>query len=266
MMHRAVRLLLIVTALSGCIVGEQEDDVGEFDAPIVAPNALSPNALTPNALTPNALTPNALTPNGVAGAVTTALLDPGPAGEMSRMFMRYAVSCAFTPEQTFRFAWTDLVDEIHDEEYRGDLGLAPEWQTGPLPLAGQEWVTACLAAKANHYGVSVLISLRNPAHTVLDVTTMELSDYRVREGAFWGNLFSSSPEIHSCYDETSIETSRSLKRVCAAGYSTPEGPAFCTGIQSAGSCAAACAADSDPTMGYTRCGSGDRVITTYLRD
>ena len=55
-------------------------------------------------------------------------------------------------------ARVDSTGVVHNESLPGLVGLAPGWATGPLDTAGQEWVTSCMAARLNAYGVSVMLS------------------------------------------------------------------------------------------------------------
>jgi hypothetical protein len=76
----------------------------------------------------------------------------------------------------------------------------------------QRWVSACLLARTNAYGVHVQISIRAPADPppnatpgrqlqfaavraalAPDPTSSELADYTNREGAYYGNIFATTP-------------------------------------------------------------------------
>ena len=63
----------------------------------------------------------------------------------------------------------------------------------------QRWVTACVLARTNAYGVHVEISMRAPddAPTAIKTALMtapdERSTYGLREGAYYGNLFETTP-------------------------------------------------------------------------
>jgi hypothetical protein len=212
-------LLAALAALAaGCSL-ESSEDVGvaeqaALNPNALNPNALNPNALNPNALNPNALNPNALNPNALSPQATSAIQDPGDAGSLSRELLRYTVSCAFTSDQSFDFSWTDAGGALHEESYPGLLGLAPSWATQPLDLAGQQWVSACLASRVNAEGVSVMLSSRG-VHPALATTAGERDAYPVREAVFFGNLFDSSHTVYACYDPLSMVPSHLAHRVCA---------------------------------------------------
>ncbi|WP_433926806.1 hypothetical protein AB3662_28290 [Sorangium cellulosum] len=229
------------------------------------PNALIPNALIPNALIPNALIPNALIPNALSQKALGAIRDPGTSGSLSRELLRYIVGCALRPDQSFAFSWTDSNGVVHPETYRGELGLAHWWAS--FPIAGDTYVqrmmTACLASRANWYGVSVMISLRNNEAPSL---ASERTTYTVREGAFWGNVFSTTPYLQACYSPSGVARARQVQRDCAAGHlnvdpvtgATTNQP--CGAIEIVGSCDAVCNS-VDSVGGFYR-GCLDRAATS----
>ncbi|XXX77311.1 hypothetical protein WMF30_00865 [Sorangium sp. So ce134] len=210
--------------------GELESDNGYF-ANALSLNALSLNALSLNALSLNALKPSTLTPTTLA-----AITDPGSNGTLARELLRYVVSCSLRADQTFSFSWTDSAGVAHPEVYRGDLGYAHWWATTPLGGGNsyvQGQISACLAARINWYGVSVRISLRN---NEMPVTPAERASFTVREGAFWGNLFSTSPApyLRSCYSPAGVARARQLQRDCAAGHLNVDPATGATTVQQCG--------------------------------
>jgi hypothetical protein len=182
------------------------------------PNALNPNALNPNALDPNALALSALSPNVLSPDALSAIQAPDEGGSLSRELLRYAVSCAFDATQSFTFSWTDALGAVHAETYRGLIGLATSWSQQPLSTLGQQWVSACLAARANWYGAPVAISSRAQHPALNKAETAELSLYPNEEGAFWGNLFADPPRLYACDHGPNNDHSRDLLRECAAGH------------------------------------------------
>lgn len=159
--------------------------------------------------------------------------------------MRYLVECA-------------LPEGSHVVMYRGDgsahtlsgaLGLAPEWQTGPLNSAGQRRVSACLAARSNALEQPVNISLRGAG---IVASPVERNLYKHHEGVFWGNLFADDSHLSSC-----VARGGGLSgRVCAQGTDC--------GMDFVGDCADVCGA-RDPSDGsYLDCGGETEVINTYL--
>jgi hypothetical protein len=235
------------------------------------PNALLPNALLPNALLPNALLPNALLPNAMAPNALAAVRDAGPGGDLSRMFLKYTVGCALDPTQSFQLSWTDAAGATRSETYMGVVGTAPEWATLPLDENGQKLVSACLAARTNWYGTPVLISMRSNADPLrAKQKSGEFDTYPDIEGAFWGNLFSTSPYLRACYNPATVANSRSLHRDCAAGHIDANGAMVdCGMIDILGSCADYCKDVQPAGQYYRKCddptqGKVDRVVTTAL--
>ncbi|MEO5727209.1 MAG: hypothetical protein ABIV93_09445 [Byssovorax sp.] len=194
------------------------------------------NALTMNALTMNALTMNALSPSNLA-----AIQEPSTAGDTTRMLLKYIVSCAFDATQSFGFTWKDGLNLVHEETYWGALALAKSWPTKPLSTSDQEWVSACLIARVNWYGVSVPLSIRGATGGLGVTDSVELDSYDREEGAFWGNLFAVSPRAYSCNYGPNNSHSRWALRDCAAGHINAHGSLTdCGMIDRLGSCNTHC--------------------------
>ncbi len=253
--HACGLLVVALLIATGCAPEDDaEGPLGEAASALLTENALSPNALSPNALSPNAL---------------SSLLAPGADGDLARMLLRYVVGCALGPGQSFALSFQDAGGQ-HNEVYKGLLGLAPAWASGPLDQAGQQMVSACLAARTNWYSITVMISVRS-AEAPLHGTTsaVERLLYPATEGAFWGNLFASTPYLRACYQVEHAAHSRALLRDCAAGHLEQNGSVSACGMISLlGDCDLLCAkldAEGatpechDPTHGPT-----PYVLTTAL--
>jgi hypothetical protein len=270
--------LLSLTSLVGCADPTDSSDSEPVDQAASAlteenamiPNAMIPNAMIPNAMIPNAMIPNALTPGAIDPGALSSLVDAGEAGALSRMFLRYVIGCAFDDTQSFGFEWTDAMGVTHREVYRGALGIAPQWASGPLDPAGQQLVSACVAARTNFYGVPVLISLRSGQQPLSRPSSAELGGYPLVEGAFWGNLFAPSPRLRACYVGRDAANSRAWERDCAAGHLDGHGGTQSCGIiEILGDCADLCdpldpagqffGTCRDPELGPTA-----TVVTTAL--
>ncbi|WP_437608744.1 hypothetical protein WMF20_48300 [Sorangium sp. So ce834] len=216
---------------------------------------------------------NALSPGALSPAALSAIQDPGAAGDLSRQLLSYVVGCALTPAQSFSFSWTDGTGTVRHEVYWGLIGLVPSWIGKPLGHVDQQWISACLASRTNWYGVSVTISSR-AGHWAIDKTdTPELSSYTRMEGAFWGNLFASTPYLNACYNAANRDHARSLARECAAGHLDAGGAAQpCGMISIRGTCDSYCQQLNTRGMYYPSCvnhltGSPEsttRVITVFL--
>ena len=204
-------MLSSAVASLGCIGTEGDSDtesVAFTQQPALTVNALTVNALTVNALTVNALTVNALTVNAltvnaltVNALTSTALEDPN-----ARELLKYIVSCALPASDSINLTIAGV-----DYTFPGELGLAPKWGLpgGTCNTACQEWVSACVLARVDFLGQTVNISVRG-AQTALKPSANELATFTYREGAYYGNLFVSTPVRDAC-----VAPGRSgLPRVC----------------------------------------------------
>ncbi|KYF58184.1 hypothetical protein BE08_13640 [Sorangium cellulosum] len=262
---------------TGCMAPElagadEPGDLGSSADALASWNALSANALSANALSANALSANALSANALSREAAATLEDPGEGGELFRTLVRYTVSCALDESQRFSFSWADAAGATHHEVYHGELGLADAWADGPLDEAGKQIVSACLAARTNRYGVSVVISMRShQAPLRHEVGRDEREAYPHVEGAFWGNLFTEAPYLRACYNDASVEPARAARRDCAAGYAGAEGDLEgCGMIEIVGSCQDHCSKLHPPGKYHKDCVDPDSgktryVITTALR-
>jgi hypothetical protein len=197
------------------------------------------------------------------------LLDPGPAGDLSRELLKYTVSCALGPSAALHYSWTDGDGVTHEESPAGLLGLAPAWASSPLDPPGQQWVSACLASRVNRYHIRVLLSSRGAAEG-LATTADERATYTHMEGAFWGNAFADPPTAYACDVPEDDAHSQSLYRACAFPYVNGSGVLETCGLlQPVGPCATACNHLS-PEGFYEGCSAGAgqasyaRVVTIFL--
>jgi hypothetical protein len=202
----------------------------------------------------------------------SAIASSDSVGTLSRQLLKYAVGCALSPAQNISFTWSDGLGD-HPVHNDGILGLVPDWSLRPLTGAEQQWISACLASRSNYYGVTVIISSRGPNTQLMGNTSDdEKAGWPSREGAFWGNVYSDTPGVFSCYDASNVNHSRSKMRDCAAGHVDAQGNVVdCPVLKRLGPCATFCV--QDPVTGYyTSCASDladpstvtDKVITTFL--
>jgi hypothetical protein len=242
-------VLLAIGLTQGCadLGGDGGDEtLGITTDALLTTNKLMPNTITPNSLDPNALNPstlasNALSPSALNSQVDNAIHNPGTMGDISRTFLQYAVGCAFDSTQTFSFTWTDGGGTVYQENYPGQLGLAPAWANSALNVSEQRWVSACLAARTNYYGVLVNISVRGAHPTISRPEGPEKDEYFHEEGALWGDLFSPEPYVRSCNITANDDNSRTRHRECAAGHVASNGSLDdCGPIERQGPCSTLC--------------------------
>ncbi len=272
--------LLATALITGCAFDSSallEDEVlGEVESRFeysnaLNPNALNPNALNPNALNPNALNTNALNTNALLPSALASILDPGDAGVQSRQLLRYVVSCALKPGQSFRFVWYDTSNLPHVEVFAGLLGLAPGWAIGAVGLSSQRWVSACLASRVNWYGVPVMLSSRGAHPSLKQQDLIERLTFPSEEGAFFGNLFQANPAVYACHNDSNRDHSRFLLRDCAAGHLDSSGEAEdCGPVHILGSCDDYCEPLDAAGLYHPSCAkeiggaATANVVTTFL--
>jgi hypothetical protein len=112
-------------------------------------------------------------------------------GVESRRVLTYLASCALP-------AGTSLHLTLDGASYDmpGALGLGPSLATGPLTdLGEQERVTACLMARTNARGKTVMISIRGQG---LPEDAAEDTDYNIFEAVYAGNLFVPGTPLRAC--------------------------------------------------------------------
>ena len=170
------------------------------------------------------------------------------------------------------------------------------WESGKCDESCQRWVSACVLARTNAYGVPVGISMRAPAGApqrikdALATTPQEVSDFCLREGAFYGNIFAttpmngappgftgpadgpimSTPSYYACAGPGS-NIPEITKRFCSSQgdrvvinvpgvcVATPTQAGVCDGFDSAGSIYG-CSTSTGATSTHY-----DEVITVYLK-
>jgi len=250
-------------------------------------NGLSFNALTQNSLTYNAITLNALnayfalypnstvqSPNGIGSSGmgiqghndlfigialvngTLVFSNEQNATEVSQFF-QYLVKCALAPGQTWELSLNGT-----NYTFEGSIGLTPLLNERRLNPSEDRWLSSCLYAHVNHFGIHVLISVRSA--DVIAVTQEELQEYRVYEGAFFGDLSNST--MYSCQGETEAqalsESSSRPLRVCTDSTSP-------CGISSVGRCTDVCNSYSGD-LGYQDCAADGttyhEVVNVYLKN
>ncbi|WP_199350984.1 hypothetical protein [Haliangium ochraceum] len=197
---------MTVAATSGACM--QAESTAQVQSSISSENRLALNRLALNRLALNRLALNRLALNRLALnqlALNQLALDDLSEAEVEdterlhdllstadgRDVFKYAVRCAFE--------YDDVVSASVDGatyEFAGQLGLAPKWDEHALSESERGWMSSCLLAHVNAYGVSVSISLR--AHGELGSTDEERADYPVYEGTFFGDLFDEDAKMYAC--------------------------------------------------------------------
>jgi hypothetical protein len=182
---------------AGCL-SAPEDETAETSASqedsISSTNRLSLNRLSLNRMSLNGLSSGALSQDG-EGLVESELV----ADEAGRELLTYMVRCALMADQEL-----SATHEGVTYTWKGLIGLAPSWLMSPLDSKrSQRWVSACLLAHVNGYGIEVPISLRG-LHHALRASKEEKATFTAQEAAFFGNVFDAGddelgdPAFYSC--------------------------------------------------------------------
>jgi hypothetical protein len=190
----------------------------------------------------------------ILGTAAEALVNAG--GEP---LLRYAIGCALPADESF---------EVEDgTRFSGSLGIAPQWTERALNPVEQRWITACLLARTNLFGVHVMLSMRGP-NAVLSgtVTAEEKIDYDFDEGAFYGDVWAIPPHAYVCFSQGENWMKDRLKRVCTE-ESEVTGVSRC-GFEIAGKCEDVCEQQgSDGSKLHCHAGDAtyDQVISVFLK-
>ncbi len=228
LMHCAVPIAMALM-LFGCGVDEQLNTSSQS---VVSQNRLSSNRLSSNRLSSNRLASNRLASNQLSSSRFSLGDRDLIETDDGREVLSYIVSCAMPEGITL--AGTD--SQGNQYEFVGQLGLAPEWLERPLNQAEKGWVSACLFARVNAYGVSVQISLRGPS-SALTVAPDEQASWTLQEGAFYGNYFTAPDQPinwNACRGKDA-EQAQPHERACAQPDPQNPGKTLC-GFNFAGDC------------------------------
>jgi hypothetical protein len=162
----------------------------------IAANRIAANRIAANRIAANKLAARKLSENRLeAGSDAAKMLSTADGREV----YSYIINCALpegkeidatVPGASDTAAPDTLYTCVNEScRFPGSLGLAEYWVDHRLDVKGQRWVTACLLARVNYFGVKVMISLRGVAPQLL-VGRHEAERYSLEEGAFYGNIFS----------------------------------------------------------------------------
>ncbi|HEY5925859.1 MAG TPA: hypothetical protein VIV11_29430, partial [Kofleriaceae bacterium] len=248
------------------------------------------NGLATNELVFNGVWDNGVWDNGVwdNNLTARALLRPDSDtyNPHTGKVLQYIYECAMPATRSTRL---DLGDG-YELVLTGKIGLAPQWFDGACDQSCQRWVSACVLARTNAYGVKVPISMRvsdsAPQH-IKDALALAQGDaetpgeaelFPVREGTYYGNLFQrtgplpdtsgptiNTPTFYACAGPGS-NIPEITKRFCSSQGNN--GPikvtgtcdAVCGGVAVEGAAVASCppvVASEEP---FTE------VITVYVKD
>lgn len=252
----AMKTLLLAVVVAGCAASDPT--LGTTESHVETQNRLATNRLATNRLATNRLATNRLATNGLEDAQTIADLKTMASDEGGRELLTYMVSCALPEGQSISVD-TDAGTYTFD----GLIGITPDWVNAPLSTTDQRWLSACLLARVNYYGVTVHISMRGDS-PALAITPEEGADYPLYEGAFWGNLFVDGPQDkNACisqFKSTAEQSGDLALRQCTT--SSGDGTTWCD-FTYAGVCEDVCSGTNDGN-GFSSCAGQDQVVNIYL--
>ena len=123
--------------------------------------------------------------NGLANGVGLMTSADG------RTTLSYIVKCALPAGRSF--ANGDQNNQTYT--FAGQLGVAPEWESGSCDTDCQERVSACVLAHVNTTGQHIQLWLDSD---VPSIGWGRSTDYPYQEGSFFGNIFESPPKAYYC--------------------------------------------------------------------
>jgi len=227
-------------------------------------NGLSTNGLSTNGLSTNGLSTNGLSTNGLSTNGFNVWFNSNPAS-LSSLVMKYVIRCAVPKGQNRTFTSTAGVTYV----WAGGLGLAVQWALGrPASQHEQQLISACLGAHVNKFGINELISVLgyDISGVAIPLGTTELNDYPVREGCFFGNLFTGEG-VFAGNDSVWLP-SNSSSRECALGDRHGRPGNACAPMLFVGACRHLCTPD-DSMQSYRFCsyeGKRYAVINTRVTE
>jgi hypothetical protein len=227
--------VVFVAAMATACVGDPDLATSTSTQGLVDGNSIVGNRIVLNRIVLNRIVLNRIVLNQISSDTYLMVSNELIATDEGRELLSYVVSCAI-PHGVM------LLAEHGGETYEfpGQIGLAPKWLRRSLHESEQRWVSACLIARVNRFGIPVSISIRGP-HDALKVSAAEANDYSVEEAAFYGNVFTPLHEPliwNACRgrDEAADESGDLDLRDCSEPDPENPGLTLC-GFTYAGDCA-----------------------------
>ena len=186
----SVGLAVVMAALAGC--AEQPEDLsGDDSAALASENGMK----TINGMKIH----NGLASLGNGLSLSASLKSPAGLSSTSglmttadgRTTVTYLVKCALPAGRTVTKA--DQTGKLYT--FAGQVGVAPEWETGSCGGTCERWVSACMLAMVNTTGdhYPLWLVAQNPAiNWGLDPS------FPFQEGSFFGDIFTSPPYAYYC--------------------------------------------------------------------
>lgn len=182
-------------------------------------------------LSANAMSPDMLLATSIPVAkLTSAYANTMSATAEGRHVMTYLVGCSLAAGNSQTATY--YVDGVpYNITYQGSVGLNSNWKTFSPSLTTQRLVSSCVLSRMNETGASLTISIRGTSY---GLDSGETTNYQIREGAFFGNVFNGGDNYWGSCDYTGAATHP--QRLCSQ-----DGHCY---MSWAGSCATACTLSS----------------------
>jgi len=178
---RTFLTVVFVSAMATACV--DEPDVSTRTQSVLEGNAIATNGIATNGVALNGIATNGIATNKLSNNLYALASNDLMSTEEGREVLKYVIGCAIPSGITLTGRYAGVT-----YDFVGEIGLASSWINRGLRESEQRWVSACLLARVNRFGVPVSISIRG-SHSALAVSATEARDYTVEEGAFYGNVF-----------------------------------------------------------------------------
>jgi hypothetical protein len=220
-----IHALVLIAAFAGCAVDGDSEEYEETESAVMSANRLAGNKLQASKVAGSKLG---------AGAMSAAVLSQSELARTAdgRDVLSYIVSCAL-PDGAQTSATVGGVRYT----FAGSIGLAAGWATRIPTVSERRWVTACVLARTNLYGVSVQLSMRG-SHEALAGSLAETLGYLLVEGAFYGDLFDpTGPQLYACQTEIrDLDLALSTQELRACAMPAADHQTTLCGFTYAGKC------------------------------
>ena len=241
-----------------------------------------------NAMSWNAMSWNALASERLGNELTYQPLSGSPMHTEAdgRELLTYIARCALNEGDVLIATDTSknavLADSTLEKDSDGDsleyksvktlqyrfaglLGLAPEWEHGPLSPSKARLISACLVGHLNAYGQSVTISIRS--HGALEPSADEKANFPVYEGTFFGMVFDDPDDQITVYGCQGDARDMALAQSPDRALRSCTDPSRDCQVVSVGRCRDVCEERSG-TTGWRNCWADGvlyaETISTYL--
>lgn len=180
--------LASASLLVGCV--DEGPTLREHEGqPAITLNRITLNGIVSNRMVATAIAENSLAiGNNGTRLTVNPVSDPLLSTAEGREYFAYIVGCAMPTGKV-----VEAVSGGQTIAFEGSIGLAPDWETRAMSGSEKRWVSACLLARVNAYGISVQISMRGE-HAALTPSEGEVDAFNLVEGAFYGDVFTNTDE------------------------------------------------------------------------